>query len=114
MKRRLDGFNVKEITLYTESDIAPGSPVTVGENMTAVVPGNNNAFLGICTAKKGNYVSVAVSGMVTAPFTGSDIELGYNYLASDGNGKLKFDLSATIETFVLSIDEKNKLATILL
>lgn len=114
MNANLNGFNVKEITLYTEQDIKVGMPVTIGEGRKAVLPDENKPFMGICTGRKGDYVTVAVSGLLTVAYTGSNITLGYNLISANGNGGLKFDISTTISTFVFDIDTEKNLVTILL
>lgn len=114
MNTNLNGFNVKEITLPTEQDIRVGMPVTIGAGRKAVLPNTNEPFIGICTGRKGDYVTVAVSGLITAAYTGSDLSLGYEYVSADGNGALKLDITATVSTFVFDVDTEKKLVTILL
>ena len=104
MNTNLNGFNVKEITLPTEQDIRVGMPVTIGAGRKAVLPNTN----------EGDYVTVAVSGLITAAYTGSDLSLGYEYVSADGNGALKLDITATVSTFVFDVDTEKKLVTILL
>ena len=113
MKNIFDRLVVNEITLYTEEDFVPGAPVTVGPNHTAVKPGNNESFMGFCTAKRGNYVSVAFSGAVTVPYSGT-METGYVLMSADGEGKIKEDFASSLQLFVLNIDTENNLVTVLL
>ena len=47
MNIKLDGFNSKEITLYTEQDIQPGMAVMIAEGYKAIIPGANTRFIGI-------------------------------------------------------------------
>lgn len=114
MNTNLNGFNVKEITLCTEDDIRIGMPVTIGVGRKAVLPGEKKPFMGICTGRKGNYVTVAVSGLLTVTYTGTDLTLGYNLISADGLGGVKMDLSNTVSTFVFDVDTEKKLVTILL
>ncbi len=113
MKNIFDRLVVNEITLYTEEDFTPGMPVTVGPNQTATKPAKGENFMGICTAKRGNYISVAFSGAVTVPYSGT-VVTGYSYLAADGEGKVKEDFTSSVPLFVLSVDTENNLATVLL
>ena len=113
MKNIFDRLVVNEITLYTEEDIQPGTPVTIGADQNAVKAGKGEGFVGICTAKRGNYVSVAFSGAVTVPYSGSMVT-GYVFLAPDNDGKLKEDFASSFQYFVLNVDTENSLATILL
>ena len=114
MNIKLDGFNSKEITLYTEQDIQPGMAVMIAEGYKAIIPGANTRFIGICTSRKGNYITVAVSGVVTTHCSSENISVGYNCLSADGNGNLKLDNGALVETLILEIDKENNIIKILL
>lgn len=114
MKTNLDGFNVKEITLYTEQDIQPGMTVTIDDDYKAVIPEDCMRFTGICTGRKGDYITVAVSGVMTARFSSANLSPGYNSISADGNGNLKLDGNTAIETLVLEFDKNAKLVKILL
>lgn len=113
MKNIFDRLVVTEFTLYTAEDIQPGTPVTIGPDQNAVKAAKGENFVGICTAKRGNYISVAFSGAVSAPYSGS-METGYVFIAADGEDKIKVDYTSTIQIFVLSVDAEKNLATILL
>ena len=112
MKNIFDRLVVNEITLYTEDDIQPGTPVTIGPNQNAVKAAKGENFMGICTAKRGNYISVAFSGAVTVPYSGTMVT-GYVFIAPDDNGKIKEDFASPVTYFVLNVDAENSLATIL-
>ena len=114
MTEKLKGVNLTEITLYTEEDIKPGMAVMISDNYTATIPVSNTRFAGICTGVRGNYVTVAINGVVTVPYTGTDIPVGYNSLASDGNGVVKIDFGGSFEHLILDADAQKKLITFLL
>ena len=114
MIETLNGLCTKEITLLAKEDVKPGMPVEIAERYTVGIPDNNCRFFGICTSVKGKYATVAVSGVVTVPYSGSSLTLGYNTLSSDGNGKVKVDMNGDDYFVVFDIDEENKLVTILL
>ncbi len=114
MKTNLDGFNTKEITLYTEEDIQPGMTVMISDGYKAIIPSVNSRFIGICTSRKGNYVTVAVSGLVTVRSSSDSIFVGYNSISADGNGNIKVDATAMTETLVVEFDKDTKTAKILL
>ena len=114
MNSNLNGFNVKEITLYADGNIQPGMAVSVKENHTAAIPSANERFAGICTAVRGGYVSVALTGILTVPYSGTGISVGYNPVTADGNGYIKFNVSSSEEFLVFDIDETEHLMTILL
>lgn len=114
MYPKLDGFNVKEVTLYTTEAIEPGMAVMLSENYSAVIPAANSRFIGVCTAVRGNYISVALTGIVTLPYSGSDISVGYNTISPDGDGYVKLNLSGSVEYLVTDVNTSEKLVTILL
>ncbi len=114
MYPKLDGFNTKEITLYTEADIKPGMPVMLAENYSAGIPAAGSRFIGVCTSARGRYVSVALTGVVTVPYSGSGIKIGYSPLTCDGNGKLKHDANGSAEFLVFEVNEYDNLVTFLL
>ena len=113
MNNIFDRLVVNEITLYTEYDLKPGTPVTITPEQNAISPEKGENFVGICTAKRGNYVTVAFSGAVTASYSGN-LETGYVYLSCDGEGNIKEDFGSTVQLFILDVDTEKKLATILL
>jgi hypothetical protein len=114
MNTNLDGFNVKEITLYTDEDIKPGMAVMIAEEYKAIIPKANKRFIGVCTSRKGNYVTVTISGTAVTKCVSDNIEVGYNCLSGDGNGNIKIDGTTMVETLVLEIDKQSQLVKILL
>ena len=114
MIKNINGLCTKEITLYAKDDVKPGMAVEIQESYTVGIPGVNSRFFGVCTGINGNYATVAISGIVTVPFSGANIDLGYNTLAGDGTGKVKLDMNGDDYMVVLDIDDENKLITILL
>lgn len=114
MKPLPNGFNVNETTLYTESDIKAGMTVELDSDGNAIVASENSHFIGVCTKAKGNYVTVALTGVVTVPYTGSAPSTGYDILAADGNGNVKFFGAGDSEYLVFNVDKEKHLATFML
>lgn len=114
MYPNLEGFNVKEVTLYKNGDIKPGMAIMITDNYTATIPTSNTRFAGICTAVRGDYISAALTGIVTVHYTGTDLVTGYNGISSDGNGNVKLDVNATTEHLILDVNKEDKLITFLL
>lgn len=112
MIKSLNGLNLKEITLYAEENVKPGMTVVITDKYTVGVATKNAKFFGICTDVKGGYATVAVSGIITVPFSGTDITIGYNFISADGNGNVKYDAGGSVEYLVFDIDEENNLVTI--
>ncbi len=107
-------FNVNETTLYTEADIKAGMSVELDSDGKAVIAGSNSRFIGICTKAEGNYISVALTGIVTVPYTGSAPSIGYELLSGDGNGNVKFNGGSEVDHLVLSVNTEDKLVTFML
>lgn len=114
MYPEINGFNVKEITLYNSGNIAVGNVVMLGENHTALVPSAGSAFIGVCTQVRGDYVSVAVTGAVTFPYSGSKPVVGYNLFSADGNGAVKINTGDGKDYLVTDVDEAEGTMTIML
>lgn len=86
MYPELTGFETKEVTLYTQDSITPGTAVALRENCTAAIPASGEKFCGVCTDVRGNYITVALKGYAETTFSGTAPAVGYNTLAGDGNG----------------------------
>ncbi len=112
MNRNFEGYHVDEITLYTNDDFKPGMAVMIAENCTAVISNEGSNFIGVCTGVRGNYISVALTGAVTVPYSGVDFSVGYNLISPDSNGYLRLDFEGTKEYLILDIDKDEKLMTI--
>ncbi len=113
MYPKLNGFNTKEVTLYTDSKIKVGSTVMLEANCKAVLPASDAKFCGVCTDARGNYITVALSGFVQLPYTGTAPTVGYNNLACDGNGNAKVSEKGR-EILVAEVDTTNKTISIIL
>ena len=112
MIESLNGTNLKEITLYATEGVKPGMAVGITDRYTVSVPKINKPFFGICTSVKGNFATVAVSGIITIPFSGEDIFIGYNKISADGAGYVSQDSACNNYYAVLDIDQENQLITI--
>lgn len=108
-------FNVNETTFYTESNIKAGMTVELDSDGKAVIASSNSRFIGVCTKANGNYISVALTGIVTVPYTGTTApNVGYELLSADGNGNVKFNGASEVDHLVLSVNTKDKLVTFML
>lgn len=113
MYPKLNGFNTKEVTLYTNEAINIGDAVMLSENATAVLPSSGENFCGVCTDKRDNYITVAMTGFAQTFYSGSAPTIGYNKLSADGNGKVKTGDSGR-EILVAEVDTTNKTISIIL
>lgn len=87
----LDGFENKEITLRNNMNVAVGKAVGFKNAYTSCVPADGDHFCGVCTSKRGIYVTVLMSGFTTVSYSGTAPVVGYNKLVGDGTGKVKVD-----------------------
>ena len=108
-------FNVNETTFYTNEDIKAGMTVELDTDGNAIMAQTNSRFIGVCTKADGNYISVALTGIVTVPYTGTTTpSIGYELLAADGNGNVKFNSGSEVDHLVLSVNTEEKLVTFML
>lgn len=114
MNNVLNGFNVNEVTLHTNDEFKVGMAVCIDENCEAVRPADNERFVGICTAVNGEYISVTFTGILTVPFSGTEMYTGYNPLTAAADGNIRFSVSSSTEYYVISFDKDKKLMTFLL
>lgn len=113
MYPKLNGFNTKSITLYTNEDIPVGAPVKLMENAVAAMPTSGEKFCGVCTDKRGNYVTVTFLGYAETAYSGTAPTVGYNKLSSDGKGSVATNDNGR-ELLVLDVDTVNKTIAFLL
>ena len=110
----LNGLYNTEITLYTTDNIKPGMAVKFNDDKSVSPVGKFDSFIGICTASRGNYVTVAVSGIVTVPYTGTAPELGHSTISGGAEGYLIYDLDGDYKYIVLDVNEEKNLFTVIL
>ena len=108
------GFNENQATFLTSGTVNIGDPVTVCAEGTVKQAAGSTAFCGVVTDKRGNYVSVTLTGYARAAYTGSAPVYGYNSLASDGSGAVKTDSTNGRQLLVVGLDTTAKTAEILL
>ena len=107
-------YNTTEITFYTENAIKAGSPVSITSDGVAIAAPKGHPFYGICTKSEGNYVTVALAGIITAKYSGEINNVGYLFMSSDGEGNIQFDLSSDYEYRVLKYNKEDQTVTIIL
>lgn len=98
------GFETKEITMKAEG-VKPGDVVMPGEDLVASVPGEGNAFCGVCSAVRDGYASIIFGGYAETAYSGSAPVTGYAKLSSDGKGGVKLDEANGREYFVIASNE---------
>lgn len=106
------GFNSNIATFKTAEELESGCSVKISESDTVSACADGDVFCGFVVNGEGGYASVQLSGVVTAPYTGTAPEVGYAMLASDGSG-VKASESGR-EYLVIAADETAKTVTFLM
>ena len=112
MNISFDGFNGKLLTFAVDSEIEPGTLVTIYENgkVNAAI---DDDFIGVVINCDGRYAGVQVEGAVTVPYRGNSIAAGYSGLLADSNGRLTAG-EARKDRIVLDADSEAKTVTFIL
>lgn len=113
MNTSLNGFNSK-IATFSSSTASKGDVVSMSGNGEVSKAAANAAFCGVCTDKRGNCVSVRLSGYSKLSYSGTAPSVGYASLAADGNGGVKTVTTGGRELLVTDVDtEKAEIGVIL-
>ncbi|MFI3140763.1 MAG: hypothetical protein R3Y27_00470 [Clostridia bacterium] len=111
----LQGFGQKTATFSTTTaDLVVGEPVIMASNNTVKRATLGKLLVGVVTSICGDYVSVALKGAVTVPYSDSAPTLGVCSLSCDGDGGVEVDLEPLIYYRVLEVDSTNNTVTFLL
>ncbi len=113
MYPELTGFDTKEVTLYSDSDITPGMTVALTADSTGAIPASGEKFCGVCTDVRGRYITVALKGYAEASYSGTAPTVGYNTLAGDGKGNAAVNDNGR-ELLVASVDTAGKKFAVIL
>lgn len=103
MSVSFNGFNKKILTFKTETEIEDGVPVKLSEYEKVAPCSDGDAFCGFAENAEDGYVSVQLTGAVTASYSGTAPTVGYAKLVSNGGG-VKTSTSGR-EYLVLAVDE---------
>lgn len=97
----------------TNSGAAENVPCKIIYNNSISSCLDGNAIHGVVVATRGSLATVAISGFVTLPYTGTAPTLGFCPLAAASSGKVK-KLDGAHEYLVISVDTTSKTVTFLL
>ncbi len=106
------GFNENTATFKATEEIAKGKAVKMSESGTVAPCADGDIFCGIANECSGGYASVQLSGAVTAKFSGSAPEVGYENLVCGSDG-VKADGSGR-EYLVVAVDETASTVTFIM
>lgn len=106
------GFNENTATFKVTEEISKGTAVKMSQSGTVAPCADGEAFCGIANECSGGYAGVQLSGAVTAKFSGTAPEVGYerlvcgsNGVKADGNGReylvVAVDDTAATVTFIM-------------
>lgn len=111
MSVSFNGFNKNTATFIAAEEITGGTPVKMSGNGEVSVCAAGEEFIGIAIDCDGKYVSVQLSGAVTATYTGATPECGFADLAAADGG---VQSGSGREYLVLSVDEAQSKVTFLM
>lgn len=94
----------------TNSGVAENAPCKINFNNSISSCLDGNAIHGVVVAARGNLATVAVSGFVTMPYSGTAPTLGFCPIAGAGSGKVK-KLDGAREYLVVNVDTAKKTVT---
>ena len=82
----------------------------------AVAPcGDGDTFDGVAALVDGGFAGVLLRGFTDVTYSGdSELKIGHNKLAADGNGGVKVDESKGKDYLTVAVDTANHVATILM
>ncbi len=106
MNTSLSGFNTL-IATFSSSTASKGDVVSMSGNMAVSKAAANAAFCGVCTDKRGGFVSVQLSGYTRLSYSGTAPAVGFAALAADGNGGVKTASSGGRTLLVTDVDTEN-------
>lgn len=107
------GFNEGIISLYVEENTPVGTPVSMSDSATCSAAADGDKFVGVLVNSRAGVGAVQVKGYANMPYSGTDLTLGIQGIAADGEGKIKASAEGRIVT-VIGVDTANKTAEILM
>lgn len=115
MNYSFEGIGQWTATFGCHNDVAEGQMVKVSGNGEVTICGDGDNFCGMAAVvgRDGLACSVALSGMVTVPYSGSAPALGWSNLSADSNGGVKADESGRT-CLVAGVDTANMTVTFVL
>ncbi len=114
MSVSFSGFAEKLLTFKNASAITAGYPVKVSANDTVAACSAGESFCGIAVESDSEYISVKVSGVITASYSGTAPTVGYAKLAGAASGKVAVAASGGREYLVLAVNSTDSTLTFIL
>ncbi len=108
------GFETNQLTFKARGNVKEFAPVMIEEGDSVYVPEEYEIFCGVCTGVKGDYVTVALHGCATLKYSGNIPCVGYQKLASKGDGTVFVDNDNGTDYLIVSIDRDEKTIEILI
>lgn len=112
----LQGFRNEVVTFKaTTSSVEEGKLVRPNAEGVAVCATEGELFMGKVLSRRGNYASILMGGIITMPYTGNSMGIGYQRLVSGANGaSVKIDETNGRHMLILAMDEDAETVDILL
>ena len=102
----LNGIDAKYITMEAGDKLTPGKVCYTTKNCTADDAPEDESFLGVTKAVRGDLATVQIAGFITLPFSGNIHAPGFHYLCADNKGGVKVAELGGREYLVVEIDEQ--------
>ncbi len=107
-----NGYDTQMLTMQKSSaSMQIGDLVTVNADGYAVTAVSGKPFIGICTAVRGEYVSVQTEGYTQASYTGTAPGYGFVNLVSNGGNAVKVNTDESVAGVfrrVMMVDTESK------
>jgi hypothetical protein len=116
MKLSYDSIGQWCATFACSGSVAEGGMVKLSGNSTVSACADGDAFAGVAAAvdRSGDACSVALGGMVTAPYSGASAPaVGWTGLSADGSGGVRTD-AAGRSRLVICVDASAHTVTFVL
>lgn len=108
-----DSIGQECVTVRSSNHISVGAPCKFTTSNFVSACSDGNAFHGIVMSQNDDFITLAVHGFVTVPYSGTAPTVGYCPLAAAAAGKVK-KLEGAKEHLVVSVDTTMSTVTFLL
>ena len=102
----LNGIDAKYITMEAGNKLTPGKVCYTTKNCTADDAPEDESFLGVTKAIRGDLATVQIAGYVTLPYTGKMYAPGFQHICADAKGGVKLAELGGREHLIVEIDEQ--------
>jgi len=102
----LNGIDAKYITMEAGETLTPGKVCYTQSNWIASDAPDEETFIGVTKAVRGELATVQIAGYITLPYTGVIRAPGFHFLCANGEGGVKVAELGGREYLVVEVDEQ--------